>query len=95
MKITANIFHAKIYSRVNILKLKNTVLRNRVCSVTTCLFHSETTKYWCVAWKYVFLLDVLNKKENIINAGYWVLSKNLKNYSNFQREKPICPNRKN
>ena len=35
--------------------------------------------------KYAFLLHVLNKNENIVNAEYWVLS---------QQEKPICPNRK-
>ena len=28
---------------------------------------------------YVFLLYVLNKNENIVNAWYWVLSKKLKN----------------
>ena len=32
-----------------------------------------------IVWKYVFLLHVLNKNENIINAGYWVLSENRKN----------------
>ena len=46
IKITAKHFPAKIYSGVNILRLKfttqNTVLRNRVCSITTCLFRSET-----------------------------------------------------
>ena len=41
-----------------------------VMAITTCLFHSETTKYWFTAWKYVFLLHVLNKNENLINAGY-------------------------
>ena len=38
-----------------------------------------TTKYWFIVWKHVFLLEVLNKNENIINAGYWLLSKNRKN----------------
>ena len=41
----------------------------------------------------VFLLLKLNKNENIINVGYWVLSENGKNQ--FQARKPICPNRKN
>ena len=87
-KITANIFPTKIYSRVIILSLKfalhkNTVIRNRVCLITTCPFHTETqrytTQYWFV-WKYhVFLLHVLNKNENINNAGYWVISENRKN----------------
>ena len=79
IKITANIFPAKkyiVFSNLNSLH-KNTIPRNRVCSITTCLFHSETkrytTKYWFIVWKYVFLLHVLNKNENIINAGYWVL----------------------
>ena len=40
-----------------------------------------------------FLLHLLNKSETITNAGYWVLSKVVKN--NSQQEKPICPNRKN
>ena len=64
---------------------KNTILRNRVCSITICLFHSKTKqyimytmKYWfythvgyvyrSIVWKYVFLLHVLNKNENIING---------------------------
>ena len=29
--------------------------------------------------KYVFLLHVLNKNENIISAGYWLLSEKRKN----------------
>ena len=40
-------FPAKIYnifSNLNSLH-KNTVLRNRVCSITTCLFRSETKRY--------------------------------------------------
>ena len=37
-----------------------------------------TTKYWFIFWNYVFLLLVLNKNENIINAAYWVLSENRK-----------------
>ena len=42
---------------------------------------------------YVFMLHELNRKENIINAGYWVLSENRKN--ELPARKPICPNRKN
>ena len=70
---------------------KNTVLRNGVCqemmiymlscvcSITTCLLHSETMKYWFIVENMYFLLHVLNKNENIIDAGYWVLSENHKN----------------
>ena len=53
IKITANIFffiffsknlpQSEIFSNLNSLH-KNTVLRNRVCSVTTCLFRSETKR---------------------------------------------------
>ena len=40
-------------------------------------------KYWfyivVLFEKYVFLLHMLNKDENIINVGSWVLSENRKN----------------
>ena len=44
-------------------------------------------KYWfyigyphrSIVWKYVFLLHVLGKNENIINGEYWEISKNSKN----------------
>ena len=108
-KITANKdyrnpFPAKIYSRVNILSVnslhKNTVLRNRICSITTCLICSETKrytmKYWFIVWKDVFLSHLLNKKENIINlvTGYSLYFLKISKI-NAQQEKPICPNRKN
>ena len=51
-----------------------TIYRGNACPA---LFHSETKwytmKYWSIVWKYVFLLHVLNKNENIINA---ILNKN-------------------
>ena len=56
IKITSNIFPAKISSRVNILQLKfatqkySTKKINRVCSITTYLFHSETTRYTTKYW---------------------------------------------
>ena len=74
----------KIYANKNyrrqteISYTKKIVLRNRVCSITHCLFHSETKQYSTKNW-FVFLLLVLNKNKNIINAGYWVLSENRKN----------------
>ena len=80
IKITANIFPAKIYSRVNILYLK--FATQKYSAKKSCLFNqnlSKTTKYWFIVWKNVFLLHVLNKNENIINVGYWVLSENRKN----------------
>ena len=56
------------------------MLRNRVCSITTCLFHSETkrytTKYWFIVWKYVFLLHLLNKTQKYYES--WVLGTFLK-----------------
>ena len=38
---------------------------------------------------HLFLWHILNKNENIINAGFWVLSENRK--INSLQEKPICP----
>ena len=38
-------------------------------------------------------MHVLNKNDNIIDAGYWVLSEIAK--INPQQEKLVCPNRKN
>ena len=87
MKITANVFSANIYPRVN------TVLRNRVCSITICYFHSQTMIYWfyigfaycSIVWKYAFLLHVLNKNENISKLGTRYFLKIAK--INFQQEK--------
>ena len=103
IKITANIFPAKIYSRVNILYDLNSLHKNTVqCSITTYLFHSETKRYtmnnWfyigyvyrSFVWKYVFLLHVLTKKENIINAVSWVLSENRKNYFPARKTNLYC-----
>ena len=76
---------------------KNTVLRNRVRSITTCLFHSEKkTVYneilvYCLKI-YEFLLHVLNKNENVTNAGTGHFLKIAK--INSQQETPICPYRK-
>ena len=39
-----------------------------------------------IVWKYVFLLHVLNKNENIINAGYWVY---------FLKSQKLIPSKKN
>ena len=84
--ITANIFPGKIYFRVNIplLKLatKNTVLRNCVCSTTTCL---NICNYLLSHCTYSVKTKILSK----ICPG---LSEIVKIYS--QREKPIFPNRK-
>ena len=55
IKITANIFFGKnlpqneIFSNLNSLH-KNTVLRNRVCSITICLFRSETKRNTINFW---------------------------------------------
>ena len=85
IKIIAHTFPVKINPRVNILQLK--FATQKYSTTKSCLFNhnliapfdSETTKYCFFAWKYEFLLHVLNKNENIINAGYWVLSENRKN----------------
>ena len=59
IKITANIFFRKnipqreIFSNLNSLH-KNTILRNHVCSITTCLFRSETKRntinFWFISF---------------------------------------------
>ena len=41
-------------------------------------------------WKYVFLLHILNKDENILNARYFLKIAKI----NSQQEKTVCPNRK-
>ena len=99
IKITANMFPAKIYSRVNILWLKFTT--QKYSTKKSCLFnhnsslHSETTKYWFIAWKYVFLLHVFNKKPKYyqcwVGTGYFLKIAKI----NSQQEKPISPNHKN
>ena len=33
-----------------------------------------------IVWKYIFYCYVLNKNKNIVNAGYWVLSENPRNF---------------
>ena len=73
IKITANIFPAKIFSRVNILYLKFATQKyntKKLCLVNDNL--SKTMKYWFLVSKCVFLLHVLSKNENIINAGYFL-----------------------
>ena len=96
IKITAKLFSSKIYSR------GNTVFTTEEYSTKkSCLFHYSWSlffrnKYWrtlSTVWKSVFLLHLLNKNENIMNAGNWVLSEIAK--INPQQEKPVCPNRKN
>ena len=80
--ITANIFPAKSYSRVNILQLK--FATQKYSTKKSCLFnHNSSLSFrnneimvYCL--KFVFLLHVLRKNENIINAMYRVLSKNRK-----------------
>ena len=86
IKSTANIFPSKIYSRVNILQLK--FATQKYNTKKSCLFNHNfsfiqkqnvkryTAKGRFIVWKYVFLVHVLNKNENIINAEYCVLSEN-------------------
>ena len=105
IKITATIFPAKIYSRVIIFVLRfatlNTEVKNRVCSITTWLRYTMNYRFYircayhsyCTVWKYVFLLHVLNKNEILSMLGTWYFVKMAK--ISFQREKTVCPNRKN
>ena len=90
-----NFISELIFSNLN-LRHKNTVLRNRACSITTCLFHSEMTTHWYITWKYVFLFHALNKNQNnIINTGYWVHRKKSQKLIPGKKNQIICPYRKN
>ena len=85
IKIIAHTFPVKINSRVNILQLKFTT--QKYSTTKSCLFNhnlslsfrnNEILVYYlkmCISIARI----VLNKYENIINAGYCVLSKNSKN----------------
>ena len=89
--MTVNIFPAKIYSRVNINSLTFKFATQKYSTKKSCLFnynlslsHTAETKQYTMKYCFyigyaVFLLNVLNKNENIINAGYWVLFENRKN----------------
>ena len=91
IKITAQIFPAKTYSRGNTVGSnlnslhKNTVPRNRVCSITTGLFFSE--KYWrtlSTVWKYrMYFYCTYSIKTTISDYQCWVLGTfwNRKNWS--------------
>ena len=95
----------KIFSNLNLLH-KHTVLRNRACSITTCLFHSETKRCTMNYWYYIgfaygivlfenmyFYCTYLAKTKILpmLGTGYFLKISKI----NSQQEKPICPNRKN
>ena len=42
-----------------------------------------------------FFLHVINKNENIINAGYWLIFWKSQKLIRSKKNKTICPNRKN
>ena len=100
MKLTANIFPQR-----NLLNLppKNTVLRNRVFSIKTCLFCSETKRstmknwfytgyaYCSIVSKYVFPLHFLNKKQKYYQ--YWVQEFiKITKINSRKEKKSICSN---
>ena len=57
-------------------------LKNRVPSIATCLktvYNGFTYTHTVVLFENTYLyIHVLNKNENIINTGYWVLPENGK-----------------
>ena len=87
IKITANIFPDKIYSRVNIL-YKVKFATQKYSTKKSCLFNlnlsllfgNKTVYKEIVAYclKICIFYCTLNKNENVINAGYCVLSENRK-----------------
>ena len=113
IKITANIFAQKnllpskilIFLNLNSLH-KNTVLRYHVCSITTCLFHSETKRYTMKYWFYIGYMHTVVLFENMyfystysiktkilsmLGTGYFLKIAKI----NSQQEMPISPNHKN
>lgn len=98
-KVTANILPQR-----NLLNLppKNTVLRNCVFSIKTCLFCSETKRstmknwfyigyaYCSIVSKYVFPLHILNEKQKYYQ--YWVQDFIKTTKNNSWKEKSICSN---
>ena len=106
IKIAANIFPTKnllqnkIFSNLNSLH-KNTVPRNHVCSITSCLFHSVTKWYYyellvfigyCL--KICISMACTGQKRKYYQC--WVLGKFLKIAKiNSRQDKPIYSNGKN
>ena len=98
-KVAANILPQR-----NLLNLppKNTVLRNCVFSIKTCLFCSETKRstmknwfyigyaYCSIVSKYVFPLHILNEKQKYYQ--YWVQDFIKTTKNNSWKEKSICSN---
>ena len=98
-KVTANILPQR-----NLLNLppKNTVLRNCVFSIKTCLFCSETKRstmknwfyigyaYCSIVSKFVFPLHILNEKQKYYQ--YWVQDFIKTTKNNSWKEKSICSN---
>ena len=95
IKITANILPAKIYSRVNILEL-----RNHVCSIITCLFHSQTflkiAKSNSRKTQKIASLQKLTTAKNSCHTvcgvtGNWTkLHSKLSNWNKAARERQTC-----
>ena len=87
IKITAQIFPAKTYSRGNTVCSnlnslhKNTVPRNRVCSITTGLFFSETnTDAHLVLFENMYFYCTYSTKTKILSmmgTGYFLKSQKL------------------
>ena len=96
INITAKIFPAKIYSRGHtVFSNLNTVPRNRVCSITTGLFLSETnTDAHLVLFENTYLYCTYSIKTKILSMlgiRYFLKSEKLIP----SKKKTVCPNRKN
>ena len=96
IKITANIFPAKIYSRVNILCLKFATQKysakklNRVCSIQTCQKQRNTDSLFEKMYFYC-TYSIKTKILSMLGTGYFLKIAKI----NSQQEKPICLNCKN
>ena len=87
IKITAQIFPAKTYSRGNTVCSnlnslhKNTVARNRVCSITTGLFSQKNTDAHLVLFENMYFYCTYSIKTTILSmlgTGYFRILKSQK-----------------
>ena len=96
IKITAKIYSRgnTVFSNLNSLH-KNTVPRNRVCSITIGLFFSETnTDAHLVLFENMYFYRTYSIKTTIfsmLGTAYFLKSQTLIP----SKKRPVCPNRKN
>ena len=96
IKIMAKIF-PRIYSGVNILffksLVKNAVLRNHICSITTCLFRSENKAVYSeilTAHRIAVLFEIISNNTAIRCITYWSLCNSVDARTQLKRTYYQC-----